>query len=148
MRAAPLAATLLCCLPPLAAAAPRGDEAAARAALVARFDAVLRGDTEALEELLADDLEYCNVRGVCSDKRQYLHDVASGRRAFRSLTPSITRVKLLADIAVLSGTVSAVAVRDGVEQSIDAAFLAILVRRDGRWQLTNQSSTALEPSGK
>ena len=139
---------LLALLPLTALAAPRGDEASARAALLARFDAALHGDVGTLDKLLADDLEYCGVSATCSTKAQYLDSVRSGTRKFRSLVPKVERVTLYADAAVLTGKVYAVSIGDGTERNIDAYFLVVLAWRDGRWQMTNQSSTLLQPTPK
>jgi hypothetical protein len=139
---------LLICLPLIAQASPRGDEASARAALLARFDAALHADVAALDKLLADDLEYCGVSATCSTKDQYLESVRSGTRKFRSLVPKVERVRLFADSAVLTGKVYAVSIGDGTERNVDAYFLVVLAWRDGRWQMTNQSSTLLKPEPK
>jgi hypothetical protein len=120
-------------------------EATARAALLARFDAALHADLPALERLLAEDLEYCGVSATCSTKAQYLESVRSGTRKFRSLRPEIEHVRLFSDSAVLTGKVYSVSIVDGVEKNVDAYFLVVLAWRDGRWQMTNQSSTSLEP---
>jgi len=137
--------TLLASLPLTALASPRGDEASARAALVARFDAALHADVAALDKLLADDLEYCGVSATCSTKAQYLDSVRTGTRKFRSLEPKIERVRLFNDSAVLTGKVYAVSLADGAERNVNAYFLVVLAWRDGRWQMTNQSSTLLQP---
>jgi len=126
-----------------AAAAPRGDEASARAALLARFDAALHADLPALEKGLAEDLEYCGVKATCSTKSQYLESVRNGTRKFKSLRPEIERVRMYADTAVLTGKVYSVSIVDGTERNVDAYFLVVLAWRDGRWQMTNQSSTTL-----
>lgn len=131
-----------------AAATPRGDESSARAAIHARFDAALRADLPALEKLLADDLEYCGVRATCSTKAQYLESVRSGTRKFRSLRPEIERVRLFPDSAVITGKVYSVSIFEGAERNVDAYFLVVLVWRDGRWQMTNQTSTSLQPDAK
>jgi len=99
----------------------------------------------ALQKLLADDLEYCGVRATCSTKAQYLESIRSGTRKFRSLEPKIERVRLFADSAVLTGKVYSVSIGDGTERNVNAYFLVVLAWRDGRWQMTNQSSTLLEP---
>ena len=125
------------------AAAPRGNEASARAALLARFDAALEGDLAALEQGLADDLEYCGVKATCSSKSQYIESVRNGTRKFKSLRPEIERVRMFADSAVLTGKVYSVSIVDGAERNVDAYFLVVLVWRDGRWQMTNQTSTSL-----
>jgi hypothetical protein len=138
-----LALILVSTAPFAAAAAPRGDEASARAALLARFDAALRADLPALEQGLAEDLEYCGVKATCSTKSQYLESVRNGTRKFKSLRPEIERVRLYADTAVLTGKVYSVSIVDGAERHVDAYFLVVLAWRDGRWQMTNQSSTTL-----
>jgi ketosteroid isomerase-like protein len=127
---------------------PRGDEASARAALTARFDAALRADVPALDKLLADDLEYCGVSATSSTKTQYLESVRNGTRKFKSLVPKVERVTMYADSAVLTGKVYALSIGDGTERQVDAYFLVVLVWRDGRWQMTNQSSTLLQPAPK
>jgi hypothetical protein len=131
-------------LPLPALASTRGDEASARAALLARFDAALHADVAALDKLLADDLEYCGVSATCSTKAQYLESIRTGTRKFRSLDPRIERVRLFTDAAVLTGKVYAVSIGDGVERNVNAYFLVVLAWRDGRWEMTNQSSTLLE----
>jgi ketosteroid isomerase-like protein len=140
--------TLIIALPLVAMASPRGDEASARAALQARFDAALRADVPALEKLLADDLEYCGVSATCSTKAQYLESVRNGSRKFKSLVPKVERVTMYSDSAVLTGKVYALSIGDGTERHVDAYFLVVLVWRDGRWQMTNQSSTLLQPAPK
>lgn len=128
-----------------AAAAPRGDEASARAAILARFEGALRGDTASLEKILGDDLDYCNFRGECESKRQYIGEIASGALKYRSIEHAVERVKLFTDTAVVSGRVQATATRDGVERSINAYFLAVLAWRDDRWQFSSWASTLIEP---
>jgi len=139
---------LLVSLPVAVPAAPRGDEASARAALAARFDAALRGDLPALEKWLADDLEYCGVSATCSTKAQYLESVRNGTRKFKSLEPKVERVTMYSDTAVLTGKVYAVSIGDGTVRNVNAYFLVVLVWRDDRWQMTNQSSTLLTPASK
>jgi len=60
----------------------------------------------------------------------------------------VERVKLFADAAAVIGKVVAHATRDGVERTIRASFLAVLVWRDDRWQLTSWSTTLLDLSEK
>ena len=109
-RLLPLAALLLA--GPLAAA-PRGDAASARAAILDRFTAALHADVASLERLLADDLEYCSFRGTCQTKREYIGEVKSGVLKYQSIDPSVDRVKLFADSAVVLGRVTVTATRDG-----------------------------------
>src|SRR4249920_1973834 len=125
----PLLALLLAA--PLAAA-PRGDEAAARAAILQRFEAALHADVAVLDRLLADDLEYCNFRGTCQTKSEYIGEVKSGVLKYRSIEPVVDRVKLYADTATVLGRVSVTAVRSGEERSVHLLYAGVLAWRDGR----------------
>jgi len=123
---------------------PARSESGARATVLARFDAALAADAVALDKLLADDLQYCNFQGECWSKHQYVESVKSGTLKYKSIAPTVEGVKLFTDTAAVSGVVAVTATRDGVERHIRASYLAVLVWRDDRWQLTSWSSTLLE----
>jgi len=142
-RLLPLAALLG--MAPFAAAAPRGDEASARDAILARFDAALHADTAALERLLADDLEYCSFRGTCQTKGEYIGEVRSGKLKYQSIEPVVERVKLFADSAVVLGRVTVTATREGAERTVTLMFAGVLAWRQDRWQLTTWTSTIVNP---
>ena len=130
------------------AAAPRGDEASARATILQRFEAALHADVATLDRLLADDLEYCNFRGTCQTKNEYIGEVRSGVLKYRSIEPVVDRVKLYADTATVLGRVSVTAVRSGEERSVHLLYAGVLAWRDGRWQLTTWASTIIEPQAE
>ena len=119
-------------------------ESGAKSAVLARFDAALRADATALNAVLADDLQYCNFQGECWSKQQYVDSVKSGALKYKSIEPTVEAVKLFTDSAAVTGIVAATATRDGVERHIRASYLAVLVWRDERWQLTSWSTTLLE----
>jgi ketosteroid isomerase-like protein len=122
------------------------NDAGARAAVLARFDAALRADIPALESLLADDLDYCTLRGDCETKQQYIEEIRSGRLKYRSIVPTVDKVKLSGDLATVIGHVKVTAARDGQERSAHILYNALLAWRAGRWQHTNWASTIVEPS--
>ena len=125
-------------------AAARGDEASARAATLARFDASLRADVAALERELADDLDYCSYRGLCATKAQYLALVKSGRVKYLSGEPTIEHVKLYADTSTVTGRATVTIVRDGTQETLHISWAAVMVWRDARWQLTTWTATQLD----
>ncbi len=122
-------------------AAPRGDEASARAATLERFTAALHADVATLERLLADDLDYCSFRGTCQTKREYIGEVKSGVLKYKSIEPIVDRVKLFADSAAVLGRVTVTATRNGVERSVSLMYAGVLAWREDRWQLTTWAST-------
>jgi len=135
-------------LVPIAQAAGRGDEAAARAAIQARFDAALKADAAALDRLLADDLDYCSFLGTCETKAKYIGDVKSGLLKYQSIVSTTDSVKLFADTAVALGSLKVKATRDGQLRELHVAWSAVLAWRDGRWQMTTWTSTTIDPKAK
>lgn len=116
------------------------NEAGARASVLARYQAALRGDVVALDRLLADDLDYCTFRGECQSKQQYIGEVKGGRLQYRSIEPTITRVKMAGENATVLGRVAVTAARDGIENSVNLTYMAVLQWRDGRWQMVSFAS--------
>ena len=112
-----------------------------------RFEAALHADVAALDRLLADDLEYCNFRGDCQTKSEYIGEVKSGAPQVSSRSsPAVDRVKLFADTAVVPGrVVGHRGARRRRAQHRTLLYAGVLAWRDGRWQLTTWSSTLLEP---
>jgi hypothetical protein len=123
--------------------AAAGDEAGARTANLARFDAAVRGDTGALERLLADDLDYCHSNGDCQGKRAYIDSMKAGTMKYRSIEPTVDSVKMLGPVAIFLGHAKVNAMRDGAEFNLAIGFTSVLVWRDGRWQLTSWRSITL-----
>jgi len=119
-------------------------EAGVRAAVLARFDAALRADGAALDYLLADDLDYCTFRGECLTKQQYIDQVKSGRIKYRSANNDVSKIKMFADSAMVTGTATVTVTRDGNEQTIHISWSALHAWRNARWQLTTWTSTLLE----
>ena len=124
------------------------DEAGARAATMARFDAAVRGDTQSLEKLLADDLDYCHSNGDCQGKRAYIDSMKAGTMKYRSIEPAVDSAKLLGPVAVLLGHAKVSATRDGAELNMQIGFTSVLAWRDGRWQLTSWRSVTLPNAPK
>ncbi len=95
--------------------------------------------------LLADDLQYCNFqRRMLRANSNTSTAVKSGTLKYKSIEPAVEAIKLFTDSAAVTGKVAVTATRDGVERHIRASYLAVLVWRDNRWQLTSWSSTLLE----
>jgi ketosteroid isomerase-like protein len=122
------------------------DEAGARAANLARFDAAVRGDVAALDKLLADDLDYCHSNGECEGKRAYLASFEAGTMKYRSIEPTVDRFKLVGPVAVILGHAHVNATRNGADLNIDIGYTSVFAWREGRWQLTSWRSLTLPPA--
>jgi hypothetical protein len=119
------------------------DEAGARTANQARFDAAVSGDTSALDKLLADDLDYCHSNGDCESKRVYLDSMKAGTMKYRSIQPAVDSAKVIGTVAVLLGHASISATRNGSDLNMQIGYTSVFAWRDGRWQLTSWRSITL-----
>ena len=121
------------------------DEAGARAANQARFDAAVRGDVAALDKLLADDLDYCHSNGECESKTAYLDSFRAGAMKYRSIEPTVDRIKLVGTVAIIRGHAHVNATRNGTDLNIDIGYTSVFAWRDGQWRLTSWRSLTLPP---
>ncbi|MCY1214020.1 hypothetical protein D9M68_518260 [compost metagenome] len=120
--------------------------AALRQADAARYQAMLAGDADALEPLLADALSYTHSSALREDKQAYLASLRSGR--VRYLQASVQEVgqEIYDDIAVMQGKALLIAIVDGVERTLDNRFLSVWKRQDGAWQMLAWASTPIPPA--
>ncbi len=123
--------------------ATKPDEASARAANQARFDAAVSGDTAALDKLLADDLDYCHSNGECESKRAYLDSMKAGTMKYRSIEPAVDSAKVIGAVAILLGHANVNATRNGNDLKMQIGYTAVFAWRDGRWQLTSWRSLTM-----
>jgi hypothetical protein len=68
-----------------------------------RCTALVRGDIDRLEGMLADGLAYLHSTGAVDDKPSYLRKLRSGAIAYRKASAAIDRVHVHGDTAVLVG---------------------------------------------
>lgn len=108
-----------------------------------RYRAMLEGDLDALDRLLADEVSYAHSSGVRDTKDEYLAKVRSGYYVYRRIDHPVERVEVVGDTAVVVGRMAADLDVDGVPKSIDNLALAVWARRDGQWVLLGYAPTRL-----
>ena len=119
------------------------DVAEVLAAEERRYGAMLDGDLDALDRLLADEASYAHSSGVRDTKDEYLAKVRSGYYVYRRIDHPVERVEVVGDTALVVGRMAADLDVDGVPKSIDNLALAVWVRRDGQWVLLGYAPTRL-----
>lgn len=100
-----------------------------------RAKAELRGDTQFLGQLLADDFVGVGPRGFTLTREQWLDRVASGDLTYESLTWDDVQVRVYGDAGVAIGRETSKATYKG--QDIPGQFreTQIFVKQGGRWRL-------------
>lgn len=106
-----------------------------------RFAAMVAQDLEALEPMLAEELNYGHSNGEVETKPQFLETIRTGRIKYEALDVKKLDVRLYDDIALVTGSVACKAQVGGQPLQIDLRYTDAYVRRDGRWQLIAWQST-------
>ena len=96
--------------------------------------AIVRGDVETLNRIMADDFVFTYpLEG--DDKAQFINDITSGDLKVEHIAREQTSVRVFGSTAVLTARDSATWLYHGREISGQYKFVGVYSRRDGRWQL-------------
>jgi uncharacterized protein (TIGR02246 family) len=96
--------------------------------------AMMRGDAETLDRVMADDFFFTYpLEG--DDKAQFIADVTSGDLKIAHITREQINVRVFDHTAVLTARDSATWLYHGRELSGHYKILSVFTRRSGRWQL-------------
>jgi uncharacterized protein (TIGR02246 family) len=128
-------------VPGLAAA---GVEEEVRDADSRRMEAMVKGDVQALEPLLAPDLTYTHSTGELQSREVFLESISSGRLDYVSMVPSDVRVRTLGDrAAVITGRVDVKLIAQGKENAVALRFTSVWVKNEAGWRIVAWQSTRL-----
>jgi len=106
--------------------------------------AAMAADTDALADLIADDVLYAHSDGIPEDKDGYLRRVASGLYLTIAMNHSVDHIRVLADhVAVVRGTTISNSTPESAYRmdNLKAYVLDVWAYRDGRWQLVEHHVT-------
>ncbi len=108
--------------------------------------ALVAGDVQALEALLADDLVYTHSNGRVDSKATYLEPLRSGRTRYTAFEPADVSVRLYGTTAVVVGTARTEAqVATGTSRT-HLRFTAIWHRTGEAWVMVGWHATRLPPA--
>ncbi|MDX6559292.1 MAG: hypothetical protein QOF72_2341 [Blastocatellia bacterium] len=96
--------------------------------------AMMRGDSETLNRIMADDFFFTYpLEG--DDKAQFIADVTSGDLKIEHISREQVNVRVFGATAVLTARDSATWLYHGRELSGQYKIVKVFTERDGRWQL-------------
>lgn len=96
----------------------------------ARFHAQIARDAEAVARGMADECLYTHATGRIQTKKDYIAALAGGF-APRAITTQDRTARVFGKVGVVHG----IRIATMGERSMTDSYLAVYVRRDGRWQL-------------
>lgn len=105
-----------------------------------RFKAEAAADVAALARMTADDLVYSHATGMRQGKAAMIGMFQAMH--FQGIIPSDRYARVLGDVGFVRGKVA----RQLPDRVLKDGYVAVYIRREGRWQLLEWASTALPPA--
>jgi len=105
--------------------------------------ALLKKDYVTLDELLADDLVHISFDGQIAGKTEYMTFFKEGSWQYRKFEPTNLLVKMLGNVAVVTGRVNRTIVINSEETTGAFAFTHVWSRVGDRWRLTSAQGTTI-----
>ena len=102
-----------------------------------RFTAQTNKDEKTLNEIYADDVIYTHSSGLREGKTDYIKNTVSGKWNYQELTLEELNVQPFGTTAIGTGRV-----KIGANTLI---YTVVYLKRKGKWQLVNWTSTKMPP---
>jgi ketosteroid isomerase-like protein len=103
-------------------------------------DAMVRADTDALNQIYGDDFVTVGSSGKIITKKDLLRDFESFHDKLESFEVGPMDVQVFGDVAVVHGSVTEKRSRDGKDTSGDFVWMDLLKKRAGKWVVVRSAS--------
>ena len=108
-----------------------------------RAQAVLKGDTAALDRMTADDYTVINISGQLLTKAQVLEAIKSGDLKYDQLENNDLQVRVYGVTAVLTGRTAQKGQFKGKDISGQTRFTRVYLKQHGKWQAVAFQATRI-----
>lgn len=108
-----------------------------------RWAAQIASDLEALEEILADELQYTHSNGLVDSKASYIKAIDKKVFDYRAEKRTDVSTQVIGDTALVTGAAEFHVVAGGNDLNLRARYSAVWIRRNGDWQFLCWQSTPL-----
>ena len=108
-----------------------------------RFEAIVRADVAALEDILSDDLTYTHTNCVFETKGEFIAKIKSGQLKYEIFAPEDIRVRVFGETGVLTGLARVKVQVKGEQLSFQLRFTDVYVKKGDRWQMVAWQATRL-----
>ncbi|SVA00964.1 uncharacterized protein METZ01_LOCUS53818 [marine metagenome] len=102
-----------------------------------RIEAMLKGDVQTLEEILADDLVYTHTTARLDTKASFIDAVKTGKSVYNSLELQFGEIRDLGDAVVVTGHGK---FHVG-SNKFELKFTDVYAKRNGAWKMVAWQST-------
>jgi len=109
-----------------------------------RAQALLKSDTVALSQLVADDFVEISRFGTLRTKADNMREIASGTLKLTAVRYDSLSVRVYGDVAVLQGIADNTGIFYGFPFTGKIRYTRVFVRRDGRWRAVAMQQTSMQ----
>ena len=109
----------------------------------ARFDAMVEGDVEQLDSLLADGLHYVHSNGKRETKREFLDALTSGRRRYLDIDIRAQELRQFGNTVVVTGKLKVELETATGSLESQMAYTAVHVLEADEWHLISWQATRM-----
>jgi len=110
-----------------------------------RFGAMIARDFAALEKLVHDELLYTHSSGLTDTKASWLESMKSGKTKYRSASCTERKVRVLGEVALVTGRAAIEAEINGQPRSLRLLFLNAWARTPQGWKFVAWQSCPQPP---
>jgi ketosteroid isomerase-like protein len=108
-----------------------------------RFGAMIARDFKALEAMLHGDLLYTHSSGVTDTKASWLASMQSGKTKYRNVNCMDRKVRVIGDVALITGRAAIEAEIGGAPRGLKLLFLNAWAKTPEGWKFVAWQSTPL-----
>jgi ketosteroid isomerase-like protein len=110
-----------------------------------RYQGMLEGDANTLEQLLDDALVYTHSSGSTDTKATYLQGVKAKKLIYRTIERQDEQIQVSGTTAVVTGRASLDVIINGVPRLVNLRYIAVWVKGPNGWQTVAFQATPLSP---
>ncbi len=110
---------------------------------IRRFEAMVRGDVAALDDILSEDLTYTHATGMFESKGEFIAKLKSGQTKYESFAPEDVLVRIYGTTGVVTGAARVKVQAKGEHLSFQLRFTDVYVKKGDRWQMVAWQATRL-----
>jgi ketosteroid isomerase-like protein len=110
----------------------------------ARLDAVLAGDTNALADVVSEDLVYIGPDGAVRTRAEVFAAIDGGALRVERMVPRNEHVRLFGDVGIIVYDADASMVDGDRRVTGMTRSTTVYVHRHGRWQMVSQHQGRLD----
>lgn len=107
-------------------------------------DAIVKGDTAALDKLLTDDLVYAHATGIIDTKKSYIAKIREHRQVYKSFEQHNPVVNIYKDSAVTFSHVRVTGTNQAGAFDDKIMLIHFWVKQNNQWRLAGHQTTKID----